>query len=127
MEKMAMKNEKLTQDEYNALDEVKRGPIKGERVSACVGRNTKRLAALKLFSVARDGRVSLTDKGEQTLFLRRCIMGLRAVAADPSGALDADVAMFLGKKSHIVPRAEGGFDISDKGRESLLDIENQGI
>jgi hypothetical protein len=45
--KMAMKNEKLTQDEYNALDEVKRG-IKGERVSACVGRNTKRLAGLKL-------------------------------------------------------------------------------
>jgi hypothetical protein len=126
MEKMAMKNEKLTQDEYNALDEVKRG-IKGERVSACVGRNTKRLAGLKLFNIAKNGRISLTDKGEQTLFLRRCILGLRAVADDPSSTLDADVAMFLGKKSHIVPRAEGGFDISDKGRESLADIANQGI
>jgi hypothetical protein len=123
---MAMKNEKLTQDEYNALDEVKRG-IKGERVSACVGRNTKRLAGLKLFSIAKNGRISLTDKGEQTLFLRRCIMGLRAIEADPASAIDADVAMFLGKKSHIVARAEGGFEISDKGRESLADIANQGI
>jgi hypothetical protein len=61
------------------------------------------------------------------LFLRRCILGLRAVEADPASTLDADVAMFLGKKSHIVPRAEGGFDISDKGRESLADIANQGM
>ncbi len=126
MDKIAMKNEKLTQDEYNALDEVKRG-IKGERVSACVGRNTKRLAGLKLFTIAKNGRISLTDKGEQTLFLRRCIMGLRAIEADPASAIDADVALFLGKKSHIIPRAEGGFEISDKGRESLADIANQGI
>src|SRR4051812_38890131 len=126
MDKMAMKNEKLTQDEYNALDEVKQG-IKGERVSACVGRNTKRLAGLKLFTIAKNGRISLTDKGEQTLFLRRCIMGLRAIEADPSSAIDADVALFLGKKSHIIARAEGGFEISDKGRESLADIVNQGI
>jgi hypothetical protein len=126
MEKIAMKNEKLTQDEYNALDEVKRG-IKGERVSACVGRNTKRLAGLKLFTIAKNGRISLTDKGEQTLFLRRCVLGLRAIEADPASAIDADVAMFLGKKSHIVPRAEGGFDISDKGRESLADIASQGL
>ena len=121
-----MKNEKLTQDEYNALDEVKRG-IKGERVSACVGRNTKRLAGLKLFTIAKNGRISLTDNGEQTLFLRRCILGLRAIADDPASPIDADVAMFLGKKSHIVPRAEGGFDISDKGRESLADIASQGL
>jgi hypothetical protein len=80
MEKMAMKNEKLTQDEYNALDEVKRG-IKGERVSACVGRNTKRLAGIKLFTIAKNGRISLTDKGEEVLFLRRCILGLRAIEA----------------------------------------------
>jgi hypothetical protein len=126
MDKMAMKNEKLTQDEYNALDEVKRG-IKGERVSACIGRNTKRLAGLKLFSIAKNGRISLTDKGEEVLFLRRCILGLRAVEADPSSALDPDVALFLGKKSHIVPREDGGYDISDKGRASLADITNQGL
>ena len=126
MEKMAMKNEKLTQDEYNALDEVKRG-IKGERVSACVGRNTKRLTGIKLFTIAKNGRISLTDKGEEVLFLRRCILGLRAIEADPASPLDADVALFLGKKSHIVPRAEGGFALSDKGRESLADIANQGL
>jgi hypothetical protein len=126
MDKMAMKNEKLTQDEYNALDEVKRG-IKGERVSACIGRNTKRLTGIKLFTIAKNGRISLTDKGEEVLFLRRCILGLRAVEADPSSPLDADVALFLGKKSHIVPRPEGGFEISAKGRESLADIANQGL
>ena len=126
MDKMAMKNEKLTQDEYNALDEVKRG-IKGERVSACVGRNTKRLTGIKLFTIAKNGRISLTDKGEEILFLRRCVLGFRAVEADPASVLDADVAQFLGKKSHIVPRAEGGYDISDKGRESLADIAKQGL
>ncbi|MYM88612.1 hypothetical protein GTP91_15700 [Rugamonas sp. FT82W] len=121
-----MKNEKLTQDEYNALDEVKRG-IKGERVSACVGRNTKRLAGIKLFSIAKNGRISLTDKGEEVLFLRRCVLGMRAIDADPASPLDADVALFLGKKSHIVPRTEGGFELSDKGRESLADIASQGL
>ncbi|MET0267033.1 MAG: hypothetical protein ABW202_15625 [Duganella sp.] len=121
-----MKNEKLTQDEYNALDEIKRG-ARAERYSACVGRNTKRLAGIKLFSVARDGRISLTDKGQQALFLRRCILALRAVADDPGSVVDADVALFLGKKSHIVARADSGFDITDKGRESLADIEQQGL
>ena len=64
-----MKNEKLTQDEYDALAEVARG-IKGDRVSACVGRNTKRLAGLKLFSVAKNGRLSLT------WFHKRCYPAL---------------------------------------------------
>ncbi len=122
-----MKNEKLTQDEYDALNEVARG-IKGDRVSACVGRNTKRLSGIKLLSIAKNGRLSLTDKGVQTLFLRRCIIGLRAVAADPLSTLDADVATFLGKKSHILARADdAGFDITDKGRESLADIASQGL
>jgi hypothetical protein len=126
MEKMVMKNEKLTQDEYDALAEVARG-LKGERVSACVGRNTKRLAGLKLFSVAKNGRLSLTDKGEQALFLRRCVLGLRALATDPQSTLDADVANFLGKKAHIVVRAgDAGYELTDKGRESLADIDSQG-
>lgn len=122
-----MKNEKLTQDEYDALAEVARG-LKGERVSACVGRNTKRLAGLKLFSVARNGRLSLTEKGEQALFLRRCIVSMRALDADPLAPLDADVANFLGKKSHIAASADGaGFTLTDKGRESLADIDSQGL
>jgi hypothetical protein len=120
-----MKNQKLTVDEYDALEEVRRGS-KGGRVSACVGRNTKKLAGIKLISVARDGRITLTEAGQQALFLRRCILGLRAVAAGGDVALDADVAAFLGKKSHIVQR-DGGYDITDKGRESLADIEAQGF
>ncbi|NRR28755.1 hypothetical protein HSX11_01020 [Oxalobacteraceae bacterium] len=121
-----MKNEKLTQDEYDALNEVARG-LKGERVSACVGRNTKRLCGIKLLTIAKNGRISLTEQGQQAIFLRRCILGLRAVAADPASALDTDVANFLGKKAHILPReGNAGYDITDKGRESLADIESQG-
>lgn len=121
-----MKNEKLTQDEYDALAEVARG-IKG-KPSACVGRNTKRLAGLKLFSVAKTGHVSLTPEGQQTLLLRRCILGMRALAADPATVLDADVALFLGKKSHIQPRADGaGHEFTEKGRASLADIDLLGF
>ena len=122
-----MKNEKLTTDEYDALDQIARG-IKTERPSACVGRNVKRLSGLKLVSYSKDGRLSITDKAQQVMFVRRCIIGLRAVAADAGTALDNDVAYFLGKKSHIVPRPAGdGFDITDKGRESLADIDAQGL
>jgi hypothetical protein len=122
-----MKNEKLTTDEYDALEEVARG-IKAERVSARVARNTKRLSGLKLLSYSKDGRLSITDKAQQLLFVRRCINGLRAVADDPLSKLDTDVAYFLGKKSHIIARESGeGYDISDKGRESLADIGNLGL
>jgi predicted transcriptional regulator len=78
-----------------------------------------------MLQYGRDGRVTLTEKGQQVLFLRRCVNGLRAVAADPAATLDADVALFLGKKSHILARGEGGFEVTDKGRESLADIESQ--
>ncbi|MDC8756186.1 hypothetical protein [Janthinobacterium fluminis] len=122
-----MKNEKLTTDEYDALEQVARG-IKTERVSACVARNTKRLSGLKLLSFSKDGRLSITDKAQQLLFVRRCINGLRAIANDPLSKLDTDVAYFLGKKAHIVARPSGeGYDISDKGRESLVDIANLGM
>ncbi len=119
-----MKNEKLTTDEYDALGHIQRGAAH-DRVNACVGRNAKRLSGLKMIQYAKDGRVALTDKGQQVLFLRRCISALRAVAADPAAPIDADVAAFLGKKSHVVPREAGGFDVTDKGRESLADIEAQ--
>lgn len=121
-----MKNEKLTTDEFDALDQIAAG-IKTERPSACVGRNAKRLSGLKLISYARDGRLSVTEKGHQLMFVRRCISGLRAVAADSSAKLGNDVAYFLGKKSHILPREDGnGFDITDKGRESLADMDALG-
>jgi hypothetical protein len=78
-----------------------------------------------MIQYAKDGRLALTDKGQQVLFLRRCISGLRALSADPAAAIDADVSAFLGKKSHIAAREAGGFDVTDKGRESLADIDAQ--
>ena len=119
-----MKNEKLTTDEYDALGHIERG-ASHDKVNACVGRNAKRLSGLKMIQYSKDGRLALSDKGQQALFLRRCISGLRAVAVDPAAPLDADVAVFLGKKSHIAPREAGGFDVTDKGRESLADIDAQ--
>lgn len=119
-----MKNEKLTTDEYDALGHIARG-ASHDKVNACVGRNAKRLSGLKLVQYSKDGRLALSDKGQQALFLRRCISGLRAVSADPASPLDADVATFLGKKSHIAVREAGGFDVTDKGRESLADIDAQ--
>ena len=118
-----MKNEKLTTDEFDALEQIARG-IKSERVSACVARNSKRLSGLKLVSYGKDGRLSITDKAQQALFVRRCILGLRAVADDPLTRLDPDIAYFLGKKAHIIARPTGdGHDITEKGRESLVDMD----
>jgi len=119
-----MKNEKLTTDEYDALELVRRGG-KQDLATACVGRNTKRLCGIKLMSFGRDKRLTLTEKGEEVLFLRRCVIGLRAVAQDPMAALDDDVLRFLNRKSHLLPLEAGGHALSDKGRESLADIEQQ--
>ena len=118
-----MKNEKLTTDEFDALEQIEQG-IKTDRVSACVARNSKRLSGLKLVTYGQHGRLSITDKAKQVLFVRRCICGLRAVASDPLTTLEADVAYFLGKKAHILARASGeGFEITEKGRESLADMD----
>lgn len=122
--KAAMKNVKLTQDEYDALGHIERG-AQHDRVNACVGRNAKRLSGLKLIEYAKDGRVALSEKGRQSLFLRRCISALRALTLDPQAPLDADVALFLGKKNHITPIETGGHAITAKGSESLADIELQ--
>jgi hypothetical protein len=119
-----MKDNELTTDEYDALDFIRRG-AKNDRFNACVGRNAKKLAGVKLVQYGRDGSVALTAKGQEVLFLRRCVAGLQALAADPQAEVDADVAQFLGRKSHIAERAEGGFALTDKGRESLADIAAQ--
>lgn len=119
-----MKNEKLTTDEYDALELIRRG-TRQDLATACVGRNTKRLCGIKLASKARDGRLTLTDKGQEMLFLRRCITSLRALALDPAAHLDEDVLRFLSRKSHVMPIETGGYALTDKGRESLADIEQQ--
>ena len=116
----------LTIDEYDALLEVSK-PSKRDRPSACVARNTKRLTGLKYFAYGKDGQLGITEKGLQTLFLKRCIDGLRAVSIDPQVKLDADVATFLGKKGHVVANPETGeLNITQRGSESLADIEANG-
>ena len=119
-----MKNEKLTGDEYDALEHIRRG-ARTDRVNACVGRNAKRLSGLKLVQYAKNGSLALTEKGQEVLFLRRCVEALRALERDPASALDEDVAQFLNRKSHIAAREGGGYDLTDRGRESLADISSQ--
>lgn len=119
-----MKNEKLSTDEFNALLEIARG-IQG-KPSACVGRNSKRLSGIKLIKFERTGRIFLTDAGKERLFLRRCVLALKSLVELTGEPIEADVALFLGKKSHIA-EVDGVVVITDKGRESLADIEEHGI
>jgi hypothetical protein len=117
---------RLTTDEYDALRQVAEG-IRQERVSACVARNTKRLTGLKYMAYGKDNRLKLTEKGEQTLFLKRCIDALRAVSTGSAAAVDADVAVFLQKKGHIEAIATPGqYAITSRGQESLADIDAAG-
>jgi Mn-dependent DtxR family transcriptional regulator len=122
-----MKNEKLTGDEYDALELIRRGDRADRRsasTNACVGRNAKRLAGLKMVQYAKNGSLSLTEKGQEVLFLRRCVEALRALERDPASALDEDVAQFLSRKSHIAA-VDGGYELTERGRESLADISSQ--
>ena len=119
-----MKNEKLTTDEYDALEFIRRG-ARTDRFNACVGRNAKRLSGLKMISYGRDGKVELTEKGQQVLFLRACIEALSALAQDPAANIAGDVAQFLIRKSHIAQREDGGFTVTPRGLESLADIQAQ--
>ena len=119
-------NDRLTTDEYDALRQVAQGK-KLERVSACVARNTKRLTGLKYMAYGKDKRLTLTEKGQQTLFVKRCIDALRAVSAGTAPALDADVAAFLLKKGHIAPAAAPDqYEITQRGQESLADMDATG-
>ena len=115
-------DDRLTTDEYEALRQIGAAP-RGERPSACVARNSKKLNGLKFISHAKDGQLTLTAKGQETLFLRKCIDALRAISRDPASKLDADVALFLGKKGHLTQDGAGHFDITRRGRESLADID----
>lgn len=122
--KVVMKDLKLTGDEYDALEFVRRG-ARDDRVNACVGRNAKRLNGLKLIQYAKNGSLALTAQGTEVLFLRRCIESLQRLDADPAAPLDADVVQFLLRKSHVAAREEGGFVLTERGRESLADIANR--
>jgi hypothetical protein len=116
---------RLTGDEFDALEHIRRGQG-SVRSNACVGRNAKKLAGLKLIKVGRDERAALTDKGTEVLFLRRCVAALRALADGSGGAPEDDVAAFLERKSHNAPGAAGGYSLTDNGRASLADIDRAG-
>ena len=123
-------DDSLTRDEFDALAQIRQAR-KGVRPSACASRNAKRLIGLKYVASSRDGSLSLTEKGQQTLFVKRCIDGLRAVAnaevvATAPATIDADVATFLSRKGLIVPKAgAGGFELTVRGRESLADMNSR--
>jgi hypothetical protein len=114
---------KLSQDEYDALAQVAK-LVRGAKPSACVGRNSKRLSGIKLLAYRKDGTLELTENGRQTLFIKQCIDGLRAVVAAPGASLSQEVALFLGKKGHIAMNPESGLqEATERGRESLADID----
>lgn len=119
-------NDNLTRDQLDALTQIG-SPRKPERPSACVTRNLKTLAGLKYVRYEKHGGVSLTEKGQETLFIRSCIAGLRAVANDPSAKLEADVTRFLIKKGHIAEnQASDGLALTQRGKESLADMDATG-
>lgn len=119
-------NNSLNTDELEALAEIGSG-TKSKKVSPKVAKHAKHLLGLKLISFVRDGRVTITDTGRQTLFLKYCIDGLRKIAENPMAQLNPDVVGFLAKKGHIAARPEeGGYTITTKGLESLADIDANG-
>lgn len=119
-------NDVLTIDEYTALAEILAGQ-KSSRPSACVARNTKRLIGLKYAVHEKSGRLILTEKGKQTLFVKHCVDGLRAVSQDTAAHLDAGVLTFLEKKGHVTRNAAtGALEMTQRGRETIADIDNSG-
>jgi len=113
----------LSNDEYDALAQLANPPSAG-RPSACVARNVKRLAGLKFVAYAKNGTLQITEKGTQTLFLRSCIDGLRAILLNPHASLTTEVSTFLGKKGHVAACQEsGGLALTTRGKESLADID----
>jgi hypothetical protein len=120
-----MMDDRLTTDEYDALGQIAKGQ-KSARQSACVARNAKRLSGLKYATFNKDGSLTITEKGQQTMLVKNCIDGLRAVAGDPHAKLDSVVITFLCKKGHIVAEVVGnGYALTERGRETLADIDAQ--
>lgn len=115
-------NETLSLDEFEALELINRG-FKNKQASACVAKNTKHLYGLKYIAFRRDGVPFITDAGRQALFIKRCIDGLRAITNDPLTKLNGEVQALLEKKGHIKALPAGGFEVTQKGAESLADID----
>ncbi len=113
----------LSRDAFEALEQVSQSKP-GEKPSACVARNAKHLVGIKLLVAKRNGSHELTEKGAEVLFIKRCIDGLRAVAADANTRLEGKAAAFLARKGYVIAGAAlGNFIVTDKGRECLADID----
>jgi predicted transcriptional regulator len=123
----------LTRDQFEALAQVSVMPKggKGSKPSACVARNAKHLSGTKYLVARRDGSYQLTDKGEEALFTKNCISGLRATADALSQhtsppKLAHDVTHFLTRKGYLLASATGQISVTDKGHECLADITAHG-
>lgn len=115
-------SQRLTRDEFDALEQVSK-TSKPAKPSACVARNAKHLVGIKFLAARKDGSYVLTEKGTEALFMKNCIAGLRALAADADTKLDVAVANFLGRKGHIAAAlVPGRFEVTKKGHECLADI-----
>lgn len=112
----------ISRDQFEALEQDGKLP-KGTKPSACIARNGKFLTGIKMLDYRRDGSYALTDKGREALFVKNCITGLGAIAADVNAKPAADITAFLVRKSYIAATATPGrFEITAKGRECLADI-----
>ncbi len=114
----------LTRDEFEALEQI--GQSKAyDKVSACIARNSKKLIGIKLIAHRnKGGGFVLTEKGEEIVFMKDCIKGLRALAAGDAPPLAPAVSAFLGRKGYAsADQASGVLVITDRGRECLADID----
>ncbi len=117
-------NHDLTRDEFEALEQI--GQSKAyDKVSACIARNSKKLIGIKLIAHRnKGGGFTLTEKGEEIIFMKDCIKGLRTLAAGTSPPLAPAVATFLGRKGYAVAgETPGSLVITERGHECLADID----
>ena len=113
----------LTKDEFDALGQISRKEHRG-RPSACVARNTKRLVGIKILEYSREGHLTLTEKGQGTLLIYRCIDALRRLSLDANTEIEKDIATFLIRKGHIVEKdGTAKYEITPRGTDSLADID----
>ena len=118
-------NHKLSIDEFDALEQVSQLGKHG-KPSVCVNRNAKKLSGIKLIAFRKDGSLELTEIGRQTLFIKQCIDGLRAIAKGEEVKLPNAIVNFLSKKAHVQLNPDTQqLEITQRGRECLEDIEQQ--
>ncbi|QLG88976.1 hypothetical protein HQ393_12420 [Chitinibacter bivalviorum] len=117
---------KLSKDEMDALKEVGRG-LKTTRLSHKIFKNVKALTGQKLAAYERKtGILQITPLGKEFIFMTLCIDSLRLLKIDPTVKINGEALAFLLRKGHVeIREAEVGHFITQKGEESLADIDSQ--